>query len=280
MSALTSPLFRAQKPPAPLVPRGGKIDSFVNISGYTLENYKSSHPEGFTIICETGKYCDVVNVFPNTNTIVLDINSQSRVFSNDFYEKFLPDIAEQLNISLEDAAEKSLAFFNGNTIVVQPTGLQGKVFNFMRQTQNVAPVIYTVEALKIAKLTGMTGLQIITAAPLTFVGATYLTGILCGYFGAIAGDNAVGLIFNTSSYILTRPMWSVETTLNGLVLSPISHVTGLPLMLNGTREVLTGQGLSAQEYVKMGIAMQRLSKVIEKLKKVYNAAIEALKSNP
>lgn len=277
MSALTSPLFRAQKPPVPLVPCGGKIDSFVNISGYTLENYQKLNPEGYTIICETGKYCDVVNFFPKTSTIVLDINSQSQVFSSDFTEKFIPDIAEQLNISPETAAEKSLAFFNDNNIVIQPTGLQGKVFNFMRQTQNVAPVIYTVEALKVAKLTGITGLQIITAAPLTFVGATYLTGILCGYFGAIAGDNSVGLIFNASSYILTRPMWGVEITLNGLVLSPISNVTGLPLMLNGTHEVLTGKGLSVQEYVKMGVAMQRFSKLIEKLKKAYDAAREALK---
>lgn len=39
-------------------------------------------------------------------------------------------------------------------------------------------------------------------------------------------------------------MRGVETTLNDLILGPISNVIGLPLILNGTQEMLAGKGIS------------------------------------
>lgn len=78
---------------------------------------------------------------------------------------------------------------------MQPTGFQGKVYNAMRNIQNFAPVAYTFEAVSVAKTAGMTGLEIISAAPLTFVGATYPGGIVFSYFGCLAGDSAIGTVF-------------------------------------------------------------------------------------
>ena len=46
----------------------------INIAGYALENYKLLDPEGYTIMCETGKYCDVLSFFPRTKTVVLEGN--------------------------------------------------------------------------------------------------------------------------------------------------------------------------------------------------------------
>lgn len=76
----------------------------------------------------------------------------------------------------------------------------------MRHFQNCIPVAYTYEAVSVLKTTNMTGVQIISRAPLTFVGATYLGGLVCGYFASIAGNKTLGAIFNTLNYILTRPM--------------------------------------------------------------------------
>ena len=73
----------------------------------------------------------------------------------------------------------------------------------------------------------MTGISVITEAPLIFVGTTYLGAMFFGYCGSVAGNNAVGLVFNGTSYLLSRPMRGVEITLNGLILSPISNITGL-----------------------------------------------------
>lgn len=89
------------------------------------------------------------------------------------------------------------------------------------------PVVNTFEIITLAKATGTAGLRIITATPLTFVGATYLGGLFCGYFVAIAGDNFVGTIFNGSSWALTRLMRGVEIVLNSIIiiLQPLSNFT-------------------------------------------------------
>ncbi len=124
----------------------------------------------------------------------------------------------------------------------------------MKFTQNYVPMAYTSKAVSLLKISGRTGLQIINQAPLTFVGATYIGALFFGYCGSVAKNNAVGLVFNSTSFVLSRPMKGVEITLNGLILRPISNVIGLPLILNGTQEMLAGKGLSLQEYTKIGIA--------------------------
>ena len=78
----------------------------------------------------------------------------------------------------------------------------------------------------------MTDLRIITLAPLTFVGSTYLRGLVCSYFGSVAGNNTLETVFNVSSYLLTRPIRGVEITLNGIILQPISNVLGVHFILN------------------------------------------------
>ena len=275
--SLKSSLFIGQTLPVPVGEPGCRI----NISGYSLKNYKMFNPEGYTIMCETGKYCDILSFFPNTNTIVLEGNTQSHLLFSDFPHRFIPDLAKELDVSPQSAFEKSVDFFGDKRVVVQPTGLQGTVYNVMRSMQNYAPVAYTFEAVSVAKTTGMAGLQVITAAPLTFVGATYLGGLVCSYFGTVAGNNTLGTIFNASSYLLTRPMRGVEITLNGLILQPLSNVTGFPLILNGTSEILTGKGINITDYAKISIAFERVTNVTSKktkwFKKVYDAVKKAMK---
>ena len=277
--SLKNSLFLGPTLPVPVGDPGCRI----NISGYSLQNYKMFNPEGYTILCETGKYCDIISFFPNTNTIVLEGNTQSHLLFIDFPNRFIPDLAKELDVSPQSAFEKSVDFFGDKRVVVQPTGLQGKVYNLMRSMQNYAPVAYIFEAVSVAKTTGMTGLQVITAAPLTFVGATYLGGLVCSYFGTVAGNNTLGTIFNASSYLLTRPMRGVEITLNGLILQPLSNVTGFPLILNGTSEILAGKGINITDYAKISIAFERVSNVTSKkakwFKKVYDAVKEAMKDN-
>ena len=60
-------------------------------------------------------------------------------------------------------------------------------------------------------------------------------------------------------------------TLNGLILRPISNLVGLPLILNGTQEMLNGRGMSIQEYAKIGIAFESISNstAVKKAKEIY-----------
>ena len=141
----------------------------------------------------------------------------------------------------------------------------------MRRVQNYVPVVYTSEAVSVLKTTGMTGLKIIQQGPLTFVGVTYLGSMVFSYFGSVADNNSLGTVCTGTSFLLSCLMRGVEITLNGLVLKPLSNLVGLPLILNGTQEVLHGKGLSIEEYTKIGIAFEKLSNsaIVKKGKKIY-----------
>lgn len=258
-------LFTINNSKAPLEETVCKI----NISGYSLDNYKTFNPEGYTILCRLGEACDGFSYFPKTSKIVLDTRQQSQLINN--FGQFIPNIAEDFGITQQVALEKSMDFFSNTQVTVQPTGIQGKFYKMMRSAQNFIPMAYASEAVSILKTTGMTGFQIMTQAPLTFVGVTYIGAVFFGYFGSVAGNNPVGVVLNSTSFVLSRPMRVVEITLNGLILRPISNTIGLPLVLNGTQEMLAGKGLSIQEYTKIGIAFERISNstVLKKVKKVY-----------
>nr|YP_010283328.1 hypothetical protein MKU01_pgp046 [Psammodictyon constrictum]ULD16447.1 hypothetical protein [Psammodictyon constrictum] len=247
----------------------GEAVSKINISGYSLDNYKTFNPEGYTVLCRLGEACDGLSYFPKTSKIVLDTRQHSHLINN--FEQLIPNIAEDLGTTKQVALKKSMDFFSATQVTVQPTGIQGKFYKIMRGAQNVIPMAYTSEAVSILKTTGMTGFQIITKAPLTFVGATYIGAMFFGYCGSVAGNNTVGLLCNSTSFVLSRPMRGVEITVNGLILRPISNTIGLPLILNGTKEMLAGKGLSLQEYTKIGIAFERIcnSTVVKKTKKIY-----------
>jgi hypothetical protein len=250
------------------VPLGEPICN-INFSGYSLDNYKTFNPEGYTILCRLGEVCDGFSYFPKTSKIVLDSKQQSKLLNN--FEQLVPNIAEDFGITQQAAFEKSVDFFSDTQITVQPTGIQGKFYKMMQTVQNYAPMAYTSEAVSILKTTGMTGFQIISKAPLTFVGATYVGAMFFGYCGSIAGNNTVGLMFNSTSFVLSRPMRGLEITLNNLILRPISNTIGIPLILNGTQEMIAGKGLSIQEYTKIAIAFERISNstIIKKAKKIY-----------
>ena len=260
-----NPLVSLNKVKVPVEKSICKID----ISGYSLDNYRTFNPEGYTMLCHLGETVDGLSYFPKSSKIVLDTGWSSNLINN--FDQLIPTIAEDLGITQQAAVEKYVDFFSDKIVVVQPTGLQGKFYKLLNSVQNFVPMAYTSEAVSILKTTGMTGLKVIAQAPLTFVGATYIGALFFGYCGSVAGNNSVGVVFNSTSFLLSRPMRGVEITLNGLILRPISNVIGLPLILNGTQEMLNGKGLSIQEYTKIGIAFERISNstIVKKVRKVY-----------
>ena len=69
------------------------------------------------------------------------------------FQNFYPNIAKDLAISEEAAIEKQL--------VIQPVGIQGKVSNRMRNTQNYVPMFDTSQAVTAMKTAGITGFKIV-----------------------------------------------------------------------------------------------------------------------
>ena len=187
----------------------------VNIVGFSLDNYQTINPQGHTIICRLGETCDGLQFYPNTSKLVLNSQQQSQLVNN--FDQFIPELANDLGVSHQAAVDTTVDFFSNHDVMVEPIGIQGRVYNAMKGIQNCVPMIYTSKAVAVAKTTGMTGLNIISQAPLTFVGATYIGAMFFSYMGAVAGHNPVGLTFNGTSYILSRPMRGLELVTNGLI---------------------------------------------------------------
>lgn len=238
--------------------------------GCSLDNFKKFNSESYKILCRLDEATDGLVFHAKNQTLSLDSKQQSTLIHN--FEQLIPNIAEDLEITPEAAFEKSADFFSNTQVLVQPKGIQGFVYRSMQSVQNSVPLIYTSEAVSILKTIGLTGVEIIRSAPLTFVAATYIGALFFGYCGSVAGNNPVGLVLNSTSFVLSRPMRGVEIVLNGLILGPISNVTGLPVILNGTQQMLAGKGLSIQKYTKVGIAFERIinSKIVKKGKKIYD----------
>ena len=110
----------------------------VDISGFSLDNYKTFNPEGYTILCRLGETVDGLSFFPNTSKIVVNSNQQSLLFEN--FEQFIPSLSQDMGVSQATAIDKSLDFFSNKQIIVQPVGLQGTVYKTMQSIQNYAPV--------------------------------------------------------------------------------------------------------------------------------------------
>ena len=102
----------------------------INIYEYSLDNYKTYDPEGYTIICRLGEASDSLSYFSKTSKIVLDSGQQSKLFNN--FEQLVSNIAEDFGVPQPATFEKSANFFSNNQITVQPIGIQGRIYKAMR----------------------------------------------------------------------------------------------------------------------------------------------------
>jgi len=258
------------KLPEELVSGGCQL-GLVEIAGCSLDTFKNVDPTNYTILSRFGECMDSVKYYPGSGTIVMDCKNYSLVVGK-FQQEFLPNVAKDLAMNQTEAYGAVQEFFCNKNVMVQPTGIQGKVYNLMRGIQTYTPLASMTQAVTTAKTLGLTGTKIVTSAPLTCVGATYIGSIFFAYVGTVAGNNTFGVVCNTTSYVLSRPMRGVEMVLNGLILTPISNTIGLPLILNGTSELTAGMGIHVSEYGKIAFAFERMinSNLVQKIKKVYH----------
>lgn len=257
------------------IPIKGKIcngtNFNVNVQGYSLDNFKTFNPNDYTILCRIGETCDGLTFFPKTSKLFLTINGAESNLIASKLDELVPKVANDLGVTEGQAIRTIDKFLDGKSVSVIPKGIQGYIYTAVQTTQNSAIAVSSSRIVSVLKTTGATGLQIIIENPLQAAGLSCMGGIFFSYLGSVASNNTVGLICNTTSYVLTRPMRVVEVVLNGLILGPIANRTGLPIILNGTAEVTVGMGLTVKEYSKMGTAFEKFinSKFLKKIKKIY-----------
>ncbi len=107
-----------------------------------------------------------------------------------------------------------------------------------------------INTLGLAKLAGVSGLQILRAQPILAV-AIPTTGAIFFYgCGAIVGNNAFGKALIMTGDVLAVPMKGVEIMWNSYANPVIQKVFGIPFILNMTQAFKTGPGYTVEEIAK------------------------------
>ena len=145
------------------------------------------------------------------------------------------------------AIERTQKFFQDKNIIVQPDGVQGTVYKVGLYLQSAGSAGLVTHTIGLAKLVGISGLQILRAQPaLAIVIPT--TGAMFFYgCGSVFGNNTIGKAFVSAGDVLALPMKGVEIMWNSYGNPVIQKVFGIPVILNMTQTFKTGPGYTLKE---------------------------------
>lgn len=194
---------------------------------------------------QISQLCGRFQVIPETQTLVLDYNGFCSFVSKS--DAILSTISSDLGLTKASAMEQAQKFFQDNNVVVQAGGIHGTVYKAGSYLQSAGSAGLVCQTLALARLAGVSGLQILKAQPALVV-AIPTTGAMFFYgCGAVFGDNVIGKVFVTTGDVLALPMKGVEVMWNSYGNSVIQKVFGTPVILNMTQTFKTGPGYTLRE---------------------------------
>ena len=198
------------------------------------------------VFCDQiSKLCGNFQVIPGSQTIVLDYNGFCKLVSES--DVILSTISSDLGVTKVSAMEQAAKFFQDKNIVVQAGGVQGAVYKVGSYLQSAGSAALVSQTLALAKLAGVSGLQILQSQP-ALLFAIPTTGALFFYgCGAIAGNTTIGKVLVTTGDALALPMRGVEMMWNSYGNPVIQKVFGIPTILNMTQTFKTGPGYTLKE---------------------------------
>jgi hypothetical protein len=199
--------------------------------------------------CEQiSQICGKIQTIPGTQTIVLDYNGFCK-FANES-DIIIDIVSSNLVITKELARQQALDFFSDKNVIVQASGVQGSLYKVGSYLQSAGSAGLVAHTLALAKLAGVSGLQILKSQPILAVAIPTTGAIFLYGCGAIIGDNMVGKALVTGADVLVVPMKGVEIMWNSYGNPIIQKVFGIPLILNMTQAFKTGPGYTIKEIVK------------------------------
>ena len=198
------------------------------------------------------KFCDQISqlcgsfqIIPETQTFVLDYNGFCRLASES--DVIISTISSDLEMTKTSAMEQAQKFFQDKNVIVQAGGVQGAVYKVGSYLQSAGSAGLVSRTLALAKLAGVSGLQILQAQPALAI-AIPTTGAMFFYgCGAVFGNNTIGKVFVTTGDVLALPMKGVEIMWNSYGNPVIQRVFGIPVILNLTQTFKTGPGYTVKE---------------------------------
>jgi hypothetical protein len=197
---------------------------------------------------QISQICGTFRVIPETQTLILDYNGFCKLASES--DMIIDTISSNLVITKESAMQQTQNFFSDKNVIVQAGGAQGTLYKVGSYLQSAGSAGLVVSTLGLAKLAGVSGLQILKAQPMLAV-AIPTTGAIFFYgCGAIVGNNTFGKALVTTGNVLAFPMKGVEIMWNSYGNPVIRKVFGIPLILNMTQAFKTGPGYTIEEIVR------------------------------
>ena len=222
----------------------------------------------------TYKFCDQVSqlcgsfrVMPDTKTLVLDYDGFCRLVSQS--DIIISNLSSDLVITKESAMQKAQNFFSDKNVIVQAEGVQGRIYQIGSYLQSAGSAGFVANTLALAKVAGVSGLQVLKAQPYLAV-AIPTTGAMFFYgVGAIVGNNGFGKALITAGDALALPMKGVEIMWNSYGNPIIQKVFGIPVILNMTQTFKTGPGYTVEEVARY-ISLNKKSLVEATREKLIN----------
>ena len=203
----------------------------------------------------TYKFCDQVSqlcgsfrVMPDTKTLVLDYDGFCKLVSQS--DTIISNLSSDLVITKKSAMQKAQNFFIDKNVIVQAEGVQGGIYKVGSYLQSAGSAGFVANTLALAKVAGVSGLQILKAQPYLAV-AIPTTGAMFFYgCGAIVGNNTFGKALITAGDALALPMKGVEIMWNSYGNPMVQKVFGIPVILNMTQTFKTGPGYTVEEVAR------------------------------
>jgi hypothetical protein len=197
---------------------------------------------------QISQVCATFRVIPETQTLIIDYDGFCQLTSQS--STILDTISYNLAISKDDAMEQAQNFFTDRNIIVQAGGVQGSLYTLGSYIQSAGSAGLAMRTIQLAKLAGVSGLQILKAQPMLAV-AIPATGAIFFYScGAIVGNTTFGKVLITTGDILAFPMKGVEIMWNSYANPAFQKVFGIPVILNMTQSFKVGPGYTLTEIAR------------------------------
>ena len=194
---------------------------------------------------QISQLCGRFQAIPETQTLVLDYNGFCKLVSKS--DEILGTISSDLGVTKISSMKQAQKFFQDKNVVVQAEGVHGIVYKAGSYLQSAGSAGLVSQTLALAKLAGVSGLQILRAQPALAI-AIPTTGAMFFYgCGAVFGNNTIGKVFVTTGDVLALPMKGVEIMWNSYGNPVIQKVFGIPVILNMTQTFKTGPGYTLKE---------------------------------
>ena len=195
--------------------------------------------------------CSDVGFIEQTQNLILSDTSFFELAKAENTNLFISKVSESLNVTRGEAVEKISNYFETTNLLVQPTGIQGVVYNVGTFAETAVPASIVGKSIVMARTLGVQGVKFIVGQPVLAIALPSVGGLFFHGCGTMIGNNTVGRSFITVGNVLFLLLGCLEHVYNKYGAPAVHGITGIPTVLNFTKQISKGAGLSGKEAMNL-----------------------------